>query len=162
MDGVDVVISEIRRLSLSVIGSITVPYKKKLRTTLDRVVLNNEPLTIHSYAVLDVEIGKEFAEAVNYALQEFGIKNNHIIAVGSHGQTLRHSPSSATPYSLQIGDGATIAALTNITCVSNFRSLDIAKGGQGAPLVPAFHECCLLYTSPSPRDAHESRMPSSA
>ena len=143
MDGVDVVISEIRRLSLSVIGSITVPYKKKLRTALDRVVLNNEPLTIHSYAVLDVEIGKEFAEAVNYALQEFGIKNNRIIAVGSHGQTLRHSPSSAPPYSLQIGDGATIAALTNITCISNFRSLDIAKGGQGAPLVPAFHEWCF-------------------
>ncbi len=143
MDGVDVVISEIRSLSLSVIGSITVPYKKKLRRTLDRVVLNNEPLTIHSYAVLDVEIGKEFAEAVNYALQEFGIKNNHIIAVGSHGQTLRHSPSSAPPYSLQIGDGATIAALTNITCISNFRSLDIAKGGQGAPLVPAFHEWCF-------------------
>ena len=52
MDGVDVVISEIRSLSLSVIGSITVPYKKKLRRTLDRVVLNNEPLTIDSYAVL--------------------------------------------------------------------------------------------------------------
>ena len=143
MDGVDVVISEIQRLSLSVIGGITVPYSKKVKATLDRVVLNNEPLPIHDFAVLDVEIGKEFAEAVNDALQKFGIKHNQIIAVGSHGQTLRHSPSSATPYSLQIGDGATIAALTKITCVSNFRSLDVAKGGQGAPLVPAFHEWCF-------------------
>ena len=92
---------------------------------------------------MDVEIGKEFAEAVNDALKEFGIRRNQIIAVGSHGQTLRHSPSAATPYSLQIGDGATIAALTNITCISNFRSLDVAKGGQGAPLVPAFHEWCF-------------------
>ncbi len=143
MDGVDVVISEIEKLSLSVIGSITVPYKQKVKAMLDRVVLNNEPLPIHDFAVMDVEIGKVFAEAVNDALREFGIRHNQIIAVGSHGQTLRHSPFTATPYSLQIGDGATIAALTNITCISNFRSLDVAKGGQGAPLVPAFHEWCF-------------------
>ena len=94
MDGVDVVISEIEKLSLSVIGSITVPYKQKVKAMLDRVVLNNEPLPIHDFAVMDVEIGKEFAEAVNDALKEFGIRRNQIIAVGSHGQTLRHSPSS--------------------------------------------------------------------
>ena len=143
MDGVDVVISEIQKTSLLVIGSMTVPYRKKLKAMLDRVILNNEPLAIHDFAVLDVEIGKEFAGAVNDALQKFGIKYNQIIAIGSHGQTIRHSPSPPTPYSLQIGDGATIAALTNITCVSNFRSLDIAQGGQGAPLVPAFHEWCF-------------------
>ena len=92
MDGVDVVISEIEKLSLSVIGSITVPYKQKVKAMLDRVVLNNEPLPIHDFAVMDVEIGKIFAEAVNDALRKFGIRRNQIIAVGSHGQTLRHSP----------------------------------------------------------------------
>ncbi|MCP5090821.1 MAG: anhydro-N-acetylmuramic acid kinase, partial [Gammaproteobacteria bacterium] len=63
-----------------------------------------------------------------------------IVAIGSHGQTLRHRPDAERPYSLQIGDAATIAAGTGVTTVADFRRSDIAVGGQGAPLVPPFHD----------------------
>ena len=63
-----------------------------------------------------------------------------IAAIGSHGQTLRHQPDASAPYSLQIGNPETIASGTGIVTVADFRSADIAAGGQGAPLVPPFHD----------------------
>ena len=74
-----------------------------------------------------------------------------VTAIGSHGQTLRHRPQGSAPYSLQIGDGNIIAEGTGITTVADFRRRDVAAGGQGAPLVPAFHAACL-------RDPTEDRV----
>lgn len=91
----------------------------------------------------DIQIGELFAEAVLAVLQEANISAAQICAIGSHGQTIRHHPFRSSPFTLQIGDPNTIAFRTGITTVADFRRMDIAAGGQGAPLVPAFHDAVL-------------------
>ncbi len=99
-------------------------------------------------AQLDVLFGRLFAEAVNTLLETSAVSPTQIKAIGSHGQTLRHYPDADCPSTLQIGDPNIIAELTGITTVADFRRRDMAAGGQGAPLVPAFHEAMLR----SPRE----------
>ena len=83
-------------------------------------------------------LAKIYAEAVNQLLVNTQISPDKITAIGCHGQTIRHRPEKQ--FTLQIGNAALLAELTNITVVSDFRSRDIAALGQGAPLVPAFHQ----------------------
>lgn len=96
--------------------------------------------TIEQLGELDCKLGYIFASAVIELLQKANINSDQIIAIGSHGQTIRHHPNSAHPFTLQIGDANIIAQRTGITTVADFRRRDIAAGGQGAPLVPAFHQ----------------------
>jgi anhydro-N-acetylmuramic acid kinase len=88
---------------------------------------------------LDMALGGLFAEAANALIRQAGLDKKNIRAIGSHGQTLRHRPRAAHPFTLQIGNPSVIAECTGITTVADFRARDIAAGGQGAPLVPAFH-----------------------
>ena len=88
---------------------------------------------------LDIRLGEIFAEAVLTLLDKAKLSANDIIAIGNHGQTIRHRPDAAQPFSLQIGDAKTLALKTGIRVVSDFRTADIKAGGQGAPLAPAFH-----------------------
>lgn len=90
---------------------------------------------------LDVDLGKLFAQTTLELLANAGVNAAQIIAIGSHGQTIRHRPpgSPEGTFTLQIGDPTQIAELTGITVVTDFRRRDMAAGGQGAPLVPAFH-----------------------
>lgn len=102
------------------------------------------PNEIEKMGRLDRVMGALFAEATLGLLETSDIAADDIEAIGSHGQTIRHRPSSAghTPeesFTLQIGDPNTIAELTGITTVADFRRRDIAAGGEGAPLAPAFH-----------------------
>lgn len=91
---------------------------------------------------LDVLLGELFANTTQELLQLAGISADKIVAIGSHGQTIRHRPATAsTPgFSWQIADPNIIAERTGITTIADFRRRDIAAGGQGAPLVPAFHQ----------------------
>ena len=93
---------------------------------------------------VDRHLGLEFGAATTALLREHGIAPGSVRAIGSHGQTIRHRPklagnAAAYPFTLQIGDPTSIAEATGITTVADFRRRDIAAGGQGAPLVPAFH-----------------------
>ena len=92
-----------------------------------------------SHGGLDAELGEMYAQVVEQALEIADIDRGMVKALGSHGQTIRHSPDSTVPFTVQIGDPSRIAALTGITTVADFRRKDIALGGQGAPLTPAFH-----------------------
>ncbi|VAX12722.1 Anhydro-N-acetylmuramic acid kinase [hydrothermal vent metagenome] len=92
---------------------------------------------------LDVQLGRLFAKAVQALLAQAELDSSMINAIGSHGQTLRHYPDNEFPTSLQIGDPNIIAEQTGITTVADFRRRDMAAGGQGAPLVPAFHQAML-------------------
>lgn len=98
----------------------------------------------------DAAMGKLFALAVQDLLAESGVDAKHIAAIGSHGQTVRHRPpqrGERHPFSLQIGDPNIIAAQTGITTVADFRRRDLALGGQGAPLAPAFHNAVFSSTA---------------
>ncbi len=94
---------------------------------------------------LDVTLGKLFADAVAALLESSHHSSGQIRAIGSHGQTVRHHPARA--FTLQIADPNTIAYRTGITTVADFRRMDMAAGGQGAPLVPAFHDAVLRSDS---------------
>ena len=106
---------------------------------------------INRMGSLDRRVGELFAEAAHALLKQANIQAILIRALGSHGQTIRHHPDKSTPFTLQIGDPNTIAFRTGITTVADFRRMDIAAGGQAAPLVPAFHDAVL-------RDANENRV----
>ena len=81
--------------------------------------------------------------AVLALLTDTGVSTEAVSAIGQHGQTLRHHPSGDIPYTVQIGDPNRLAERTGITVVADFRRRDMAAGGQGAPLVPAFHAAQL-------------------
>jgi len=89
---------------------------------------------------LDVELAHLFAQAINALLNQENLNPEDIIAIGNHGQTIRHRPSGNYPFTLQIGCSQTLATLTGIRVVGQFRRKDMALGGQGAPLVPIFHQ----------------------
>jgi len=89
---------------------------------------------------LDHELGIVFSQAVTQLLNLTKTSASQITAIGSHGQTVRHQPNVKHPFTLQIGDANIIAEQTGITTIADFRRRDMAAGGQGAPLVPAFHD----------------------
>ena len=95
---------------------------------------------INRMGALDRRIGKLFAEATMALLEQSNVQATRVRAIGSHGQTIRHHPEKSAPFTLQVGDPNTIAFETGITTVADFRRMDVAAGGQGAPLVPAFHK----------------------
>lgn len=99
---------------------------------------------INDVAALDSQVGELFADAAITLLKQNNIDANQIVAIGSHGQTIRHHPNHQPPFSIQIGDPNIIAARTGITTVADFRRKDIANGGEGAPLAPLLHRA--LFT----------------
>ncbi len=105
-----------------------------------QVRLINEKSDLGHIADLDHELGHLFAKAVNDLLKEANISSDKVIAIGSHGQTILHKPDSTHKTSIQISDPNIICAETNITTVADFRRMDLAFGGQGAPLASAFHQ----------------------
>jgi len=105
---------------------------------------------INRLGALDRQLGQLFAEATLALLATAQTKPGRVLAIGSHGQTIRHHPPSlagaARGFTLQIGDPGTIAEYTGITTIADFRGRDIAAGGEGAPLAPAFHAAVLAKT----------------
>ena len=97
-------------------------------------------ISIDNLGQLDIDVARFYAEVVNQTLMVQKIDSSQICAIGCHGQTIRHSPLVDPVYTLQIGDPNTLAARCGITTVADFRRRDMAHGGQGAPLAPAFHQ----------------------
>ena len=89
---------------------------------------------------LDVVLARLFAQAILALLAQEQLNAKDIIAIGNHGQTIRHRPEGNKPFTLQIGCCQTLACITGIPVVGQFRAKDMALGGQGAPLVPIFHQ----------------------
>ena len=102
-----------------------------------------EPESLDALGQLDAQVGIAFANAANQLLDEAGVPRTQVQAIGSHGQTIRHRPLAEPAFTWQIGDANRIAELTGITTVADFRRRDVAAGGHGAPLMPAFHLAML-------------------
>jgi anhydro-N-acetylmuramic acid kinase len=113
---------------------------------LRRLVEHPDEAGLATFGELDVALGREFAQAALALLADAGADAAAVRAIGSHGQTVLHAPRGQRPFSLQIGDPNVIAADTGITTVADFRRRDIALGGEGAPLVAAFHKA--VFGSP--------------
>ncbi|WP_020167078.1 MULTISPECIES: anhydro-N-acetylmuramic acid kinase [Methylotenera] len=137
LDGIDVALCDLNDAKCIVAATHFLAYPSALKTqllqlhTIGENELEISALTANKLAFL-------YAEAVNALLEKQNLKPDAIAAIGCHGQTIRHKPELG--FTLQIGNAALLAELTNICVVSDFRSRDIAAGGQGAPLVPAFHQ----------------------
>ncbi len=115
----------------------------ELKADVLRLSQADAGLSLDAVGALDTRLGQAFADSALTALRDAGIAADAVSAIGSHGQTLRHRPSGPAPFTLQLGDGNRIAELTGITTVADFRRRDVAAGGQGAPLMPAFHAAVL-------------------
>jgi len=101
---------------------------------------------LDSLGETDAALGRFIGLTIRAFLSDRRIDTSEIAAIGSHGQTVRHRPTATHPFTLQIGDPNIIAELSGITTVADFRRRDMAAGGQGAPLVPPFHQA--LFHSP--------------
>lgn len=124
---------------LELIASNEFPFPDQLRNQLAELISTAPDVNLDHLGSAHRELGEAYAAAVNALLESSGIEAGAVTAIGCHGQTVRHQPEADQPFTLQIGDAALLAAATNITVVNDFRSADMALGGQGAPLVPAFH-----------------------
>lgn len=138
-DGVDAVAAEFVGTGLQIHAVHTRRYPPALRHRLLRLAGTHEKLTLKEFVALDQQVAIEFASAATALLRRARIAPEDVAAIGSHGQTVFHAPTGAVRSSLQLGDPNVIAARTGITTVADFRRKDLALGGQGAPLVPAFH-----------------------
>lgn len=139
LDGIDAVLVRFENEQATVLESICLPLSSNLKDEI-KSLINPAENEINRLMALDVQLGKSFAEAVKQLINKTNIKKEDIVAIGSHGQTIRHLPTADFPSTLQISDANIIAEVTGITTVADFRRRDMAAGGQGAPLVPVFHE----------------------
>ena len=139
MDGIDAALVTFGDGEFRVLTTHSRPYAETLRFALQRAVDTPVDTPIENIGSLDRQVGESFRDAALELIDKSGVPPAEITAIGSHGQTLRHQPDALRPYSLQIGNPATIASGTGITTIADFRSADIEAGGQGAPLVPPFH-----------------------
>jgi len=139
MDGIDAVLADLSDNNIQLVASHSETYSDELKLQLENLV-KNPTIHLDELGALDTRIGKVFSNAVNQLLKDHSVNASDVIAIGSHGQTIRHHVESEYPFSMQIGNANVIAAETGITTVADFRGMDIALGGQGAPLVPAFHQ----------------------
>jgi anhydro-N-acetylmuramic acid kinase len=142
LDGVDAVLLEIDGSTCRVSGTQFSPFSPELRQELlDLHLTGKNELERSSLAAN--QLSRLYADTVHRLLEKLSIKNSDIQAIGCHGQTIRHRPEIG--FTLQIVNPALLTELTDITVVADFRNRDIAAGGQGAPLVPAFHQAVFRH-----------------
>ena len=136
-DGIDAVLVELSQNNITLIDKEFCAYTDGMKSSVQSLQQNSSS-SYHQVAQLDIELGLLASSAVNKLVA----RNSRIeiTAIGSHGQTIQHRPNDTPAYTLQIGSGAVISEITGLTTVNDFRSRDIALGGQGAPFAPAFHK----------------------
>ena len=139
MDGIDAALVSFGDHECDVLTVRAVNYPSELRDELLAASRKPAECTVDKIGQLDRWVGECFRDAALQLIDASDYNASAIAAIGSHGQTLRHQPRAARPFTMQIGDPNVIAFGTGIRTVADFRRRDIAAGGEGAPLAPAFH-----------------------
>ncbi|APW45699.1 anhydro-N-acetylmuramic acid kinase [Rhodoferax antarcticus ANT.BR] len=148
LDGVDGVLLDLAGPGVHVLAQASLPFEPTFRAELLslNIASYNE---LHRAALAGNRIAAAYAQVVHQLIQQaqnLDLNATDVLAIGAHGQTVRHQPqrwseaAMGAGYTLQLNNPALLAELTGITVVADFRSRDVAAGGQGAPLVPAFHQ----------------------
>ncbi|MFT5660503.1 MAG: anhydro-N-acetylmuramic acid kinase [Sulfurimonas sp.] len=138
LDGVDIALCKIDNASCTLVYSHEYPFPKELQEEILKLITNQT--TLAEVGTLNIKLGNLFAASVNTFVEENEINIHEVVAIGLHGQTLWHAPESEFPFSMQLGCPNVVSTQTGMKVVADFRSMDVANGGQGAPFAPAFHE----------------------
>jgi anhydro-N-acetylmuramic acid kinase len=148
LDGIDVALTDLSDQKCSVISTHFQAYSDALKNDLLALHFPSEN-ELEQSALMANQLACQYADSINALLKKNNLEANQITAIGCHGQTIRHQPQyqGHLGYSIQLGNHALLAELTDITVIGDFRTRDIAAGGQGAPLVPAFHQA--VFSNPN-------------
>lgn len=144
VDGIDAVVADFASSRVRVLASAHLGFEPSFREAILRLASPGED-EIERSGVLGNELARRYAAAVHDVLAAAGVAPDEVRAIGCHGQTVRHRPERG--FTVQIGNPALLAELSGMAVVADFRSRDISAGGQGAPLVPAFH--AAVFSSPA-------------
>jgi anhydro-N-acetylmuramic acid kinase len=153
MDGIDAALidtdgdADVRRIAFA-LTQYDAPFRDRLRAAMMAALAMTAPGPDPVIDAVAIELTLRHAAAVSALLSDAGVAAADVGVVGFHGQTVAHRPDRR--WTWQIGDGARLAALTGITTVSDFRSADVAGGGQGAPLAPGYHRALVANLGPAP------------
>ena len=137
LDGVDVALCRIDAQECILEASYEHPFPSRLKEEILHTL--SASVTLQQIGSLDHRLGALFAKAAAHLLEKEKIDPHTVTAIGLHGQTLWHEPQGSAPFTMQLGDPTLIAARTGIDVVSDLRRMNMAYGGSGAPLAPAFH-----------------------
>jgi anhydro-N-acetylmuramic acid kinase len=146
LDGVDVVLADLAGHGVRLLGHLRREFAPELLTVLSALQASNRD-ELHRAAVAAQHLARTYALAITELLHRAGVEPGRIRAAGIHGQTVRHRPDAG--YTIQLNAPATVAELIGVDVIADFRSRDVAAGGQGAPLVPGFH--AALFRAPFAR-----------
>lgn len=148
LDGVDGVLADFSLAAPRVIAHASAPFPAALRAELLALNATDGANELHRAALAGNALARVYAEVTYQLLALTGLSAGRVRAIGAHGQTVRHRPGlfDGTGYTLQLNQPALLAELTGIDVVADFRSRDVAAGGQGAPLAPFFHQA--LFSLP--------------
>lgn len=144
LDGIDVALVDFADATPKLLATNFQPYPDSLKATL-LALHHSADNELHQAQITANQLATDYAQATVALLSNHKIPADKIRAIGCHGQTIRHRPELG--YTVQLGNAALLAELTNLDVVSDFRSRDIAAQGQGAPLVPAFHDRVLRHSN---------------
>src|ERR1700690_4466160 len=139
MDCIDAALLDVGPSGMRLVAPGGSDWPDALRARLRHAAEDYEHIGLTEYGTLDTSAGEQFARAALRLLESAGVAAGQVRAIGSHGQTVLHQPLGSAPFTLQIGDPNVIAERVRIDVVADFRRRDMAAGGQGAPLMPAFH-----------------------
>jgi anhydro-N-acetylmuramic acid kinase len=140
MDAIDAALVDFDVSPLRIIAASATAFDPELKRRIGQVLDSADSVALDEVGQIDVELARAFAGAALNLVRAAALSTRSVTAIGSHGQTLRHRPDLPTPFTWQIGDPNTLTELTGITVVADFRRRDVAAGGQGAPLLPVFHD----------------------
>jgi len=138
LDGVDITLCEIDKKSCKLKISDEYPFEKTLKKEILHLITSKTLL--RQIGMLNIKLGRLFGDAIADFIQKNKLDAQNIKAIGLHGQTLWHEVDAELPFSMQLGCANVVYKKTGIKVITDFRGMDIAHGGEGAPLTPAFHQ----------------------